>query len=403
MGATAAHPLDHEAIDRLQVRNLGPIEHADIRLGDITLLVGPQATGKSLILQTVHALLDIQPTIKTLANHGFNWRSREDLAQLVYGEGMGDLLQDRTAFLWDGQAVDLHGLANRARSIKGPGRRPRVFFVPAQRVLTLADGWPRPFTSFEVGAPYVVKRFSEDIRLLLEEVLLEEQGPGARLFPRPNQFKKTLRDRLDRDVFHGLPAEIDAERLRRRLVLRTPGGSPLPFMSWSAGQREFLPLMLGLQFLMPPAASSRRGKLKVAIIEEPEMGLHPLAIEGIGLALFELVRRGYRVLVSTHSAHFLEMVWAIRHLRGRQGAVEAFQGVFQVPAGDRQMQEVAEAALEADIRVYALAAGQPGASGARTTEISTLDPADMDPLVRTWGGMTSLLERAEEYVADLAG
>jgi ABC-type uncharacterized transport system ATPase subunit len=38
---------------RLQVKQLGPIREADITFGDLTVIVGPQATGKSILLQTI--------------------------------------------------------------------------------------------------------------------------------------------------------------------------------------------------------------------------------------------------------------------------------------------------------------------------------------------------------------
>ena len=46
-------------------------------------------------------------------------------------------------------------------------------------------------------------------------------------------------------------------------------------MVWSAGQREFVPLLLGMYWLMPPAKISPAQRLEWVVIEEPEMGLHP--------------------------------------------------------------------------------------------------------------------------------
>jgi predicted ATPase len=45
-------------VQRLALRNLGPIEAADLEFGDLTVLVGPQATGKSIALQFLKLLLD---------------------------------------------------------------------------------------------------------------------------------------------------------------------------------------------------------------------------------------------------------------------------------------------------------------------------------------------------------
>jgi predicted ATPase len=72
-------------------------------------------------------------------------------------------------------------------------------------------------------------------------------------------------------------------------------------MVWSAGQREFVPLLLGLYWLMPSTQSSRRGTIEWVVLEEVEMGLHPRAISVLLLMVLELVTRGYRVCLSTHS------------------------------------------------------------------------------------------------------
>ena len=46
------------------------------------------------------------------------------------------------------------------------------------------------------------------------------------------------------------------------------------------------------------------------------MGLHPRAVSGVLLMVLELLRRGYRVCLSTHSTQVLEFAWALRHLQG---------------------------------------------------------------------------------------
>ena len=42
----------------IQVENLGPITEAKVDLGDLTVLVGPQASGKSIFLQTLKLAID---------------------------------------------------------------------------------------------------------------------------------------------------------------------------------------------------------------------------------------------------------------------------------------------------------------------------------------------------------
>ena len=74
-----------------------------------------------------------------------------------------------------------------------------------------------------------------------------------------------------------------------------------------------MPLLLGLYVLMP-LGKIKSEKYNWVVIEEPEVGLHPKAISGVLAVFLELMRRGYKVILSTHSSQVLEMVWGIRHL-----------------------------------------------------------------------------------------
>jgi predicted ATP-dependent endonuclease of OLD family len=57
----------------IRVTNLGQIKEADINFGDLTLFVGPQATGKSILLQLIKLLLDSQDIVNNLNNNGYDW------------------------------------------------------------------------------------------------------------------------------------------------------------------------------------------------------------------------------------------------------------------------------------------------------------------------------------------
>jgi hypothetical protein len=77
---------------------------------------------------------------------------------------------------------------------------------------------------------------------------------------------------------------------------------------------------------------TRRDKLKWAVIEEPEMGLHPRAISVVLLLVLELLSRGYRVCVSTHSPQVLELVWALGILQRRAAKPERLLELFDIRA-----------------------------------------------------------------------
>jgi hypothetical protein len=169
----------------------------------------------------------------------------------------------------------------------------------------------------------------------------------------------------------------------------------LPFTVWSAGQREFVPLLLGFYQLLPPAATGRRLGLEWAVIEEMEMGLHPQAISSVLLLVLDLLSRDYRVCLSTHSPHVLDLVWALRVLRERGGQVDDVLDLFGLRT-DAQTKPLAEAALNKTAGVYYFT------RQGMVRDISRLDPAAEDDSESGWGGLTEFSSQVGEIVSKVA-
>ena len=89
--------------DQITVRNLGPIQEVDIELGDLTVLVGAQASGKSLFLQMFKLMKDRSAILRSLENYGFVVNNKlENLLNRYLGEGLSSLWTEETAFLHQG-------------------------------------------------------------------------------------------------------------------------------------------------------------------------------------------------------------------------------------------------------------------------------------------------------------
>lgn len=286
---------------------------------------------------------------------------------------------------WDGKRVDLEQIAKRKRKAKDEN----LFFIPAQRVLALRDGWPRPFTDYSPGYPFAVREFSEKLRMLVEK-----EFAGESLFPQSNRLKKEFREMLERDVFSKYALRVDKVHSQKRLVLGSGAeNDSLPYMVWSAGQREFVPLLLGLYWLMPPSKVSTRGAIKWVVLEELEMGLHPRAISVVLLLVFELLARGYRVCLSTHSAQVLDAMWALKHLRENKASPEALLEVFAAPK-TQAMIRMAEAVMAKTSRVHYF-----DRQSGTTRDISVLDPNAEEQGDAGWGGLAEFSGRANDAVA----
>jgi hypothetical protein len=377
-------------IDRLVIEHVGPILSADIAFGDLTVLVGPQATGKSVALQWVKLLSDTQYIRVRLKEYGISWStSLERILQTFFGEGMAGLWTSASRVAIDG--ADIPDITDRLRRGGQRSAKASLFYVPAQRALTMREGWPRPFSDYGPGDPFAVRDFSNELRLWMEKA----SDRGSLVFPRPRQLKEPLRTAIDASVFHGFGLRIDTSRPQKRLVLGANADlDPLPFMVWSAGQREFVPLLLGLYGLMPPTKRTKQPDIDTIVIEEPEMGLHPHAISTVMLLVLELMSRGYRVILSTHSPHVLDIVWALRVMRESHGTTDDVLSLFEI-GNNQQLAALAAVALERRMRVFYF----PFDTNRGVSDISDLDPGALEADEAGWGGLTEFSGRVSDVVA----
>ena len=375
-------------MERIRLTSLGQILEADICFGDMTVFVGEQASGKSILLQLVKLILDADDIARTLKIHGFDWHGKPDnFLSLYFGEGMAGIWDAAaTKITVDNEAFEL----DKVLSKKGKKKAESLFLIPSHRAMTLKDGWPRAFTDYAIGTPYVVKQFSEQLRLLMEQGL--GSGEGA-IFPQTGRMNKTIREAIGERIFGGAKVKLDRSGLRKRIVLDV-AGSQLPFMVWSAGQREFVPLLMGLYRLMPSGGTRKKNHLNWVVIEEPEMGLYPKGITVLLTVLLDLLKRGYKVIISTHSSQILNLVWATQLLvKWHAGPVPLLK-LLDVPATPF-CKELAKTVLEKKrFKTYYFSGYD------SIKDISTLDAEDPDDAVADFGGLTAFSTKVSEVLSE---
>ena len=378
--------------NRLIVENLGPIKKADVTFGDLTVLVGPQASGKSIFLQAFKLVLDQNHVHDTFAQNSIDYHNNVPaFLDAYFGRGMG-VMRPGTRVSWEGKEKKIDNLARR-KSVKGSkkGRaHENLFYIPAQRVVSLSAGSSRAFGSFDYGDPYVLRSFADRLHFLLQN----EFGSTPELFPARGRLSKGLRGLIKKQIFEDATLKQEVLFHKKTLSLKIPGQQEgLAYLSWSAGQREFTPLLLGIYWLCPAGATSTRQKVKWVVIEEPEMGLHPRAIETFLILVLELIRRGYQVVVSTHSTDVLDLVWAVRTIKERGGSAKDIRELFSRPGG--MVPGWAKSALDKNksYKVYFFE------NGKEVLEISTLDPTDQNEKIASWGELTGFASRSEDIVS----
>ena len=90
----------------IRVTNLGQIKKADINFGNLTLFIGPQATGKSILLQLIKLSLDKKNIALHSYEKGYFWEGDIDRFQeFFFGEGMNNIWNDDTQIYLDEQKI----------------------------------------------------------------------------------------------------------------------------------------------------------------------------------------------------------------------------------------------------------------------------------------------------------
>ncbi|MBL9104774.1 MAG: ATP-binding protein [Myxococcales bacterium] len=348
------------------------------------MLVGAQGTGKSLALQWLKTAIDGKHILEWFEDLGYDVDA-EDWIDFIFGDGMGPAWTSHTQIRHDGKLVTLKTLARSRRE------QERVFFIPAHRALLISDGWAAPFHKLTSEIPVVARLFSQH---LFDRF---RKRHGDRLFPRNQLLRPQYRRLIDDAIYHGGQLGIETDATQARRLKLTHGESRLPFMTWTAGQREFTPLLLGLSHLLPPRDQSKDPDVDWVVIEEPEMGLHPQAIAAFLLLALDLLARGYRVVLSTHSPLVLAAAWMLRRLRETGANWQLVCDAFDLPTKGRALlKPVADAALASAIRVHHLAFADDGK--VRSKDISSLDPGSDDDDISGWGGLVGFSSRFGEVV-----
>lgn len=380
-------------MDTLKIKNFGPIKSVNVDLGDLTILIGPQASGKSLFLELFKLVQDKDYVTEMLRRYNYilSKSDANPFLDYYFGEGLHSLFRENTEIEYLDKYFSLKDLLKVSND--NQQCKESVFYVPAQRILGISDGRPKNFMEFDGSAPFVLKNFSETLRVFVQSGL----GNPDVVFPMSSRLKDSVSMSIDKSVFHGAKVVMDQSSGQRKMKLHV-GNVNLPFMTWSAGQKEFMPLLLAMYCLSgPPTSVINKENYKWVIIEEPEMGLHPRAIETVILQIIELMQSGYKVVVSTHSPTLLEFAWVYESLKNLsyEQLQEALCELFDIKKGGSTA-KVFDGLQNKVSKAYFFSSSK---DGVVSTDISTLDVGDENPMVAEWGGLSAFSGKASEVVS----
>lgn len=380
-------------MNTLKIKNFGPIRSVKVEMGDLTILIGPQASGKSLFLELFKLTQDKSYVMEILRRYNYilSKTDANPFLDCYFGDGLHSLFCKDTEVIWADKNFSTKDLLTMPKN--NQQCQETVFYIPAQRILGISDGRPKNFMEFDGSAPFVLKNFSETLRVFIQSGL----GNPDVVFPMGSRLKGAVRNSIDKSVFHGAKVVIDQSSGQRKMKLNV-GELSLPFMTWSAGQKEFMPLLLAMYCLSgPPTSVINKEDYKWVIIEEPEMGLHPRAIETVILQIIELMQSGYKVIVSTHSPTLLEFAWVYESLKNISSSQlhDALCELFDIK-NDCSTAKIFDGLQNKTLKAFFFSSVK---EGVESTDISSLDVGDENPMIAEWGGLSAFSGKASEVVS----
>ena len=377
-------------MNSFKITNFGPINKVDIQLGDLTILLGPQASGKTLFLQMLKLLVDKDHIVQTLARYNYVTNKQPDqILNYYFGDKLSSMWKEDTVVKADGKSYRKSFLMSQSDE----SAVEEVFYVPAQRILSISDGRPKNFMEYDISSPYVLRNFSETLRLFFQN----EIGDDQTVFPLNNRLKGGLKKSFNESIFHGGQVVIDESSGQKKMRMQV-GGSSLPFMTWSAGQKEFMPLLMATYCLTGPVIKTiDRNQYKYVIIEEPEMGLHPKAIQAVIVQMLEFINAGYKVIVSTHSSVLLEFAWAFKMIQRlpENVRVGALCELFNVSSNTNET-KIFQGVENKELKTYFFNHKK---NGVNSLDISSLDVMSENVEESEWGGLSQFATKASDVVS----
>ena len=374
----------------LKIKNFGPIGNVDVKFGDLTFLVGPQASGKSLFLELLKYVIDKEFVLSTLRKYNYiiDKKNPQKILDTFFGDGMNKIFKPDTEITYNGRAITLDSLLKRNVPTKEA-----MFYIPAQRILSIADGRPKNFMEFDMATPYVLKSFSEALRIYIQGGM----GDPETLFPVSNRLKNALKQSFDENIFHGGKIVMEENSGQKKMKMKIDDMS-IPFMTWSAGQKEFMPLLIAFYCLSGPASQVfKKDNYKYVVIEEPEMGLHPQAIKAVLLEILELIHNGLKVIVSTHSTTLLDFAWAFNIVKksSSDNKEDALYEMFDLRKNAATSQ-IFEGLFSKQLSTYYFSRTAKGK--VTSTDISSLDAGSEDNAISEWGGLSQFSSKVADIV-----
>lgn len=296
------------------IRRFKRLEHLELELGDVTLLIGANNAGKSSILQAIHFAVSIAQSAR-LIGEGLAWRQDAfelsiNPAQLLYSPVSdvlslatgGELLEPRPSQI-EIEFEDDTGARCTVGLRRGRNRNIAVSIVGraiGEKLMSLAE----PFTVYAPGLAGIPK----DERLLSPGLVRRIVARGDANLTLRNVLRLLHRDENAwvafiadmRSIFADINIEIDFDEETDESIevyIQFPGAPRLPIDAAGTSVLQASQILAYISLFKP----------QILILDEPDSHLHPDNQRALCDLVFKMASdRGFQVLLSTHSRHVLD-------------------------------------------------------------------------------------------------
>lgn len=321
-------------IDRLVLKNWRNFKFADIAVNDRLIIVGPNASGKSNLLDALRFLRDVagiggglQQAVKTRGGI----KHVRCLAARNYNRGMVALevgLTDSGGVRWH---YELHFNAE-SRGQHRPIVRQEIVRRNEQTVLERPDRDDEEDPELLTQTALEQVRSNRDFRVVTEFLTgIRYHHLVPQLIRDPELGRDDQQDQFGSDILVRIAQTREATGQRRLALVNAALSSALPqldkmtlvrdeagsphlearYQHWRErgaiqDERDFSDgtlRLIGLLWLLAERASKTN---RVLLLEEPEQSLHPAIVRELPTILSRVVRKGGpQVILSTHSTDLL--------------------------------------------------------------------------------------------------
>ncbi len=333
-------------IAEMEIHNFRSCKKTKVLLENFTPLVGYNNAGKSNILKCIDALvkgkgqaapnfndvakpIEIVALLKGLSDEVLNHLSAQQKASLepyIEEECLSiRFFQEKPGTAKNSVVLGIKAPSNLAEAWENPNGLPQAIttLFPEPTFINSMEDSAEDVSKFKAGNTIgklisnlqkeILKTKGDEINTALSAIGKKLNIDGDERLPEFVDFDQSINEKVG-DFFPGLELNIDiptpnvTDLFKQGTIKVTEEGnqSTNDFSSMGHGAQRAIQMTLIRHLAEITKDATKEGKTNLLLIDEPELFLHPQAIEQIRGSLKLLALNGYQIVFSTHSPFMIE-------------------------------------------------------------------------------------------------